>query len=67
MKRNYRNYLKTPKSKLGHFCVDIEILPHPHKYGLGPTRKFPTNREIIAKERIITFEHYMASLNVLKC
>jgi len=33
MKRNYRNYLKTPKSKLGHFCVDSEILPHPHKYG----------------------------------
>ena len=67
MRRNYRNYLNTPKSKLGHFRVDSEILPHPHKYGRGPTSRFPTNREIIAKERILTFEHYMASLNVLKC
>ncbi len=44
MKRNYRKYLKTPKSKLGHFRVDSKILPHPHKYGRGPTSKFPTNR-----------------------
>ena len=40
MRRNYRNYLKTSKSKLGNFRVDSEILPHPHKYGRGPTRRF---------------------------
>ena len=40
MRRNYRNYLNTPKSKLGNFCVDSEILPHPHKYGhFRPTGK----------------------------
>ena len=33
MKRNYQNYLKTPKSKLSNFCIDTGILPHPHKYG----------------------------------
>ena len=67
MKRNYRNYLKTPRSKLGNFRVDTEILPYPYKYGRGPACRFPNNREIIAKERILTFEQYMASLNVFKC
>ena len=66
-KRNYRNYVKTPKSKLGNFRVDTEILSHPQKYGRGPTRSFPTNMEIITKERILMFEHYIVSLNILKC
>ena len=67
MRRNYRNYIKTPKATLDNFRVNTELLPHPHKYGRGPSSRFPTNREIIAKERILTFEHYMASLNVFKC
>ena len=66
-RRNYRNYQKTAKAKLAIFCVDTELLPHPYKYGRDRTRRFPTNREVIAKERILTCEHYIASLNVFKC
>ena len=67
MNQNYQNYLKTPKAKLGNFSIGTKLLPHPHKYGCGPARRFPTNRVIIAKESILTFEHYMANLNVFKC
>ena len=63
----YRNYMKTNKATLSNFRLKTEFLPHPRKFGSGSNQRLPTQREILTKEKILTFEHYMASLNVFMC
>ena len=65
--QKYRRYIKTSKATLHKLSVDVEFVPDPRKYCGTPGRRRPTLREIIAKEMILKFEHYMESLNMFMC
>ena len=67
LRRTYNDHLKKKKASLERFNVETEFYPDFRKYGRSEDQKLPTNRDVIAKERILTFEQYMASLNVFKC
>lgn len=63
----YWNYTKTSKATLPKLSVDVAFVPDPRKYRGTPGKRLPTLREIIAKERILEFEHYMETLNMFMC
>ena len=67
LRRTYNDHFKKKKAYLKNFNVDTEFYPDFRKYGRREDQTMPTNREFVAKERILTFEQYMASLNVFKC
>jgi len=52
---------------LPKLSVDVEFVPDPRKYRCTPEQRLPTLREIIAKETIFEFEHYMETLNMFMC
>lgn len=62
----YNKYIKTSKAVLklrGH----VHFIPDPRKYKGTSGQKVPTVREILAKEKILQFEHEMESLNMFMC
>ena len=63
--QKYWNHIRANKTVLPNITVDTEYVPDPRKYGPGKT--LPTRREILAKEKILTFEHDMANLNMFMC
>ena len=66
-KERYNRYVTDGKTVLKNFAVDTELLPDPRKYINNPNKPLPTRRQIIVKEQILTHEHYLESLNILKC
>ena len=66
IRRNYKTHVDAGKPVL-NLRVATEFVLHPHKYGRGATKQMPTLRERTAKEKILTFEQYMGSLNVFMC
>ena len=64
--RRYRNHIKAGKARLQNFQADAEIIPDPrrHKDMIIP---IPTNRDVMTKEQILTFEQYLSTLNVSWC
>ena len=64
--RRYRNHIKAGKARLQNFQADTEIIPDPrrHKDLIIP---IPTNRDVMTKEQILTFEQYLSTLNVSWC
>ena len=65
--RRYTNHIDDKKARLINFQMKTELVPDPRKYGRNSGLCAPTNREIIVKEQILTFEQYMSSLNIFKC
>ena len=63
----YWNYTRKSKTTLPKISDDVAFVPHPHKYCGSPAKRLPTLREIIARERILEFEHYTESLNMFRC
>lgn len=66
----FTRHMKAGKSILENFHLCTELLPDPRKYLCRSIYQNPrrlTNRQRIAKEQILTFEHYLSSLNILKC
>ena len=55
------------KKALNNFQLRTELIPDPRKYTALPYLHPPTNREIIVKEKNLTFEQYLSSLNIFKC
>ena len=62
----YWNYIKTGKAVL-KLRQHVHFIPDPRKYNGTPGQKVPTVREILAKEKILQFEHEMESLNMFMC
>ena len=62
----YLKYIKTNKAVL-KLRRDVHFIPDPRKYNGTPGRKVPTMREILAREKILQFEHEMESLNMFMC
>ena len=46
---------------------DVYFIPDPRKYNGSHGQKSPTVREILAREKILQFEHDMESLNMFMC
>ena len=67
LNKKYWNYTKTTKATLPKISADVAFVPDPRKYRGTPGQRLPTLREIIAKERILEFEHYMETLNMFMC
>ena len=67
LNKKYWNYTKTSKATLPKLSVDVAFVTDPRKYRGTPGQRLPTLREIIAKERILEFEHYMETLNMFMC
>ena len=67
LNEKYWKYTRTSKATLPKLSVDVAFVPHPRKYRGTPGQRLPTLREIIAKERILEFEHYMETLNMFMC
>ena len=65
--RRYTNHVSAKKAVLQNFRLETELIPDPRKYCSLPERQPPTNREVLVKEQILTFEQYLSSLNVFKC
>ena len=63
----YWQYTRTPKTTLPKISDDVAFVPHPQKYCGSPSKRRPTLREIIARERILEFEHYTENLNMFRC
>ena len=63
----YWNYTRKSKTTLPKISDDVAFVPHPHKYRGSSAKRLPTLREIIARERILEFEHYTESLNMFRC
>ena len=63
----YWKYTRTSKATLPKLSVDVAFVPDPRKYRGTPGQRLSTLREIIAKERILEFEHYMENLNMFMC
>ena len=61
------NHKHANKTVLPNLSIDTEYVPDPWKYSGHPGQCLPTRREIIVKENILTFEHYMANLNMFMC
>jgi hypothetical protein len=66
IRRNYKNHVESGKPVLD-LQLDAEFVPHPHVYGRGKKEKFQTVREQLVIEKILSFEQYMATLNIFKC
>ncbi len=64
LNKKYCNYTKTSKATLPNLSIDVAFVPNPCKYRSTPGQWLPTLREIIAKESILEFEHYMETLNM---
>ena len=62
----FDHHVKGGKAIL-NITLDVEIVPDPRKCNTRRKGKGLTNREIMTKEQILTFEHNMESLNVIKC
>jgi len=62
----YNKYIKTSKAVL-KLRRHVHFIPDPRKYNGTPGQKVPTVREILAKEKILQFEHEMESLNMFMC
>ena len=67
LNEKYWKYTRTPKATLPKLSVDVEFVPDPRKYRCTPEQRLPTLREIIAKDKILEFEHYMETLNMFMC
>ena len=67
LSEKYWNYTRKSKTVLTKISDDVAFVPHPHKYRGSPAKRLPTLREIIARERILEFEHYMETLNMFRC
>ena len=60
-------YTRTSKATFPELSVDMAFVPDPRKYRGSPGKRLPTLRQIIAKESILQFEHYMETLNMFMC
>ena len=67
IKQRYTLHMKANKATLNNFQLKTELIPDPRKYTNLPNQRSPTNRETIVKEKILMFEQYRSSLNILKC
>ena len=65
--QKYWNHIHTNKTVLFNLSIDAEYVLDPRQYSCHPGQSLPTRREIIVKENILTFEHYMANLNMFMC
>jgi hypothetical protein len=63
----YWKYTRTSKATLPKLSVDVAFVPDTRKYRGTPGQRLSMLREIIAKERILEFEHYMETLNIFMC
>ena len=64
--RKYSRYISTAKPVL-KLKRDVYFIPDPRKYNGSHGQKSPTVREILAREKILQFEHDMESLNIFMC
>ena len=62
----YSGYISTAKPVL-NLKRDVYFIPDPCKYNGLHGQKSPTAREILAREKILQFEHDMESLNIFMC
>lgn len=62
----YHRYISTNKAVL-KLRGDVYFIPDPRKYNGSPGHKLPTMREILAREKILQFEHDMENLNMFMC
>ena len=67
LNQKYWNHTRKSKTMLPKISDDVVFVPHPHKYRDSCAKRLPTLREIIARERILEFEHYMETLNMFRC
>ena len=67
LSEKYWYYVNKSKTTLPKLSDDVAFVPDPHKYRGSSAKRLPTLREIIARERILEFEHYMETLNVFRC
>ena len=64
--KKYSRYISTAKPVL-NLKRDVYFIPDPCKYNGLHGQKSPTAREILAREKILQFEHDMESLNMFMC
>ena len=64
--RRYLRHINAAKPVL-KLTKDVYFIPDPRKYKGSPGPKLPTIREILAREKILQFEHDMESLNMFMC
>ena len=55
---------KTTLPKISDY---VAFVPRPYKYSGLRAKRLPTLRKIIARERILEFEHYTKNLNMFRC
>ena len=67
LNEKYWKHTRTSKITLSKIRGDVAFVPHPQKYCGSPAKRLPTLREIIARERILEFDHYTESLNMFRC
>ena len=66
LQRKYDRHCRENKTVLAHLRIHTELVPDPRRYEVA-TAIPPTNGQIVAKEQILTYEHFLSSLNILKC
>ena len=66
IQRKYNHYMKASKPVI-KLRVDSEFILDPRKYSCTPYKRLPTMRDILAKEKILQFEHDMESLTMFMC
>ena len=64
--RKYSRYISTAKPVL-NLKGDVYFIPDSCKYNDSHGQKSATVREILAREKILQFEHDMESLNIFMC
>ena len=53
--KKYWNYTNKSKTTLPKLSDNVAFVPDLHKYGGSSTKRLPTLREIIARERLVEF------------
>jgi hypothetical protein len=65
--RKYNRHLHKKKPILTDMSVDADFLPRPQKNDTSFNERPSTARDVLVKEKILAFEHDMASLNMFHC
>ena len=64
--RRYKSHVDAGKTTLSNFRIDTEFIPDPEKWA-SSDKPWPTKREMIVKEQILTFDQLLANLNIFEC
>lgn len=64
--KRYQRHIEAGKTTLSNFSIETEFIPHPDKWKTSEDA-WPTKREMIVKEQILTFEQLLENLNIFEC